>query len=183
MIATALMGTSINSGTKTYNTNFLKQINNKFFEEKILIFITKAYRIDEKKIINKNIKYIIKSDILNNYLIRLLWMQLILPFELKYYGVKTFFSPMNYAPLLLRFTSIKSVLAVHSVLPWMYFDFLPGGFLKKILIKKFMELSIFYADKIIVPSDYAKKKIIEKLYIETSKISIAYLGADHIFSR
>ena len=182
MIATALMGTTINSGTKTYNVNFLKQINNKYFEEKILIFITKTYLIEEKKITNKNLKYVIKPDILNNYFIRLIWMQLILPFELKYYGVKTFFSPMNYAPLLLKFTRIKSVLAIHSVLPWTYFNFLPGNILKKLFIKKIMELSIFYADKIIVPSNYAKQKIIEKLNIETHKISNVYLGADHIFS-
>jgi len=182
MIATALMGTTINSGTKTYNVNFLKQINNKYFEEKILIFITKTYLIEEKKITNKNLKYVIKPDILNNYFIRLIWMQLILPFELKYYGVKIFFSPMNYAPLLLKFTRIKSVLAIHSVLPWTYFNFLPGNLLKKLFIKKIMELSIFYADKIIVPSNYAKQKIIEKLNIETHKISTAYLGADHILS-
>ena len=41
MIAIALIGTTINSGTKTYNVNFLNQINNKSFEEKIIVFITK----------------------------------------------------------------------------------------------------------------------------------------------
>tara|TARA_Y100000741_G_scaffold365216_1_gene360753 strand:- start:463 stop:1593 length:1131 start_codon:yes stop_codon:yes gene_type:complete len=183
MIAIALMGTTINSGTKTYSINFLNQINNKSFEEKILVFITKSYLSEEKEFSNKNIKYIIKSSILNNNFIRLLWMQFILPFELKYYGVKTFFSPMNYAPLSLRFIKIKSVLAVHSVLPWSYFNFLPGSFIKKLLIKKIMELSIFNADKIIVPSYYAKQKIIEKLNIHKDKISIVNLGADHIFGK
>ncbi len=182
MIALALMGTTINSGTKTYIINFLNQINNKSFEDKILVFITKSY-FDEKKLLNKNIKYIIKSSILNNNFIRHLWMQFILPFELKYYGVKTFFSPMNYAPLLLKFIKIKSVLAVHSVLPWSYFNYLPGSFIKKLLIKKIMELSILNADKIIVPSLYAKQKLIEKLNIQDHKISTVYLGVDHIFSK
>ena len=183
MIATALMGTTINSGTKTYFLNFLNQINNKTFEEKILVFITKSYLDEEKKNLNKNIKYIIKSSILNNNFLRLLWMQFVLPFELKYYGVKTFFSPMNYSPLLLKLIKIKSVLAVHSVLPWSYFNYLPGNLIKKLLIKKIMELSIFNADKIIVPSFYAKQKIIEKLNIHEDKISTVYLGVDHIFSK
>ena len=180
MIAIDLVGTTINSGTKTYNKNFLKQLNYKSFEEKILVFVSKSYLIDEKKNLNSNIKYIVKSGILNNSFVRLFWMQFILPFELKYYGVKIFFSPMNYAPLFLRFTKIKSVLAIHTVLPWLYFNFLPGNYLKNLLIKKIMELSIFFADKIIVPSYYAKQKIIEKLKIEQNKISIIYLGSDHI---
>ena len=183
MIAIALIGTTINSGTKTYNVNFLNQINNKSFEEKIIVFITKSYLDEEKKILNQNIKYIIKSNVLNNNFFRLLWMQFILPFELKYYGVKTFFSPMNYAPLFLKLIKIKSVLAVHSVLPWSYFNYLPGSFIKKLLIKKIMELSIFSADKIIVPSLYAKQKLIEKLNIQDHKISTVYLGVDHIFSK
>ena len=183
MIAIALIGTTINSGTKTYNVNFLNQINNKSFEEKIIVFITKSYLDEEKKNLNQNIKYIIKSNILNNNFFRLLWMQFFLPFELKYYGVKTFFSPMNYAPLLLKFIKIKSVLAVHSVLPWSYFNYLPGSFIKKLLIKKIMELSIFNADKIIVPSLYAKQKLIDKLNIQDHKISTVYLGVDHIFSK
>ena len=183
MIAIALIGTTINSGTKTYNVNFLNQINNKSFEEKIIVFITKSYLDEEKKILNQNIKYIIKSNVLNNNFFRLLWMQFILPFELKYYGVKTFFSPMNYAPLFLKLIKIKSVLAVHSVLPWSYFNYLPGSFIKKLLIKKIMELSIFNADKIIVPSLYAKQKLIEKLNIQDHKISTVYLGVDHIFSK
>jgi len=180
MIAIDLVGTTINSGTKTYNKNFLKQLNYKSFEEKILVFVSKSYLIDEKKNLNSNIKYIVKSGILNNSFVRLFWMQFILPFELKYYGVKILFSPMNYAPLFLRFTKIKSVLAIHTVLPWVYFNFLPGNYLKNLLIKKIMELSIFFADKIIVPSYYSKQKIIEKLKIEQNKISIIYLGADHI---
>ena len=183
MIAIDLVGTTINSGTKTYNENFLKQLNSKTVQDKILVFVSKSYLIDKKKNTNNNIKYVVKSDIFVNSFIRLFWMQFILPFELKYYGVKVFFSPMNYAPLLLRFTKIKSVLAVHSVLPWVYFNFLPGSFLKKLLIKKIMELSIFFADKIIVPSDYAKQKIVEKLKIKQNKINIIYLGTDHILEQ
>lgn len=183
MIAIALIGTTINSGTKTYNINFLNQINNELIEEKILIFVSKSYLNNKKNTPNNNIKYIVKSNILNNYFIRLLWIQFILPFELKYHGVKIFFSPMNYAPILLKFTKIKSVLAIHSVMPWVYFNFLPGNFVKKFLIKKIMEFSIFNADKIIVPSNYAKNKIIEKLNVEKNKISTVYLGADHIVSK
>ena len=63
MIAIALIGTTINSGTKTYNVNFLNQINNKSFEEKIIVFITKSYLDEKKKNLNQNIKFILKSNI------------------------------------------------------------------------------------------------------------------------
>ena len=46
-----------------------------------------------------------------------------------------------------------------------------------------MELSIFNADKIIVPSLYVKQKLIEKLNIQDHKINTVYLGVDHIFSK
>ena len=82
MIATALIGTTINSGTKTYNLNFLKKINNKSFEEKIIVFITKSYLDEEKKNLNRNIKYIIKSNILILINFRLFGCKFLLPFEI-----------------------------------------------------------------------------------------------------
>ena len=183
MIAIDLVGTTINSGTKTYNENFLNQLNRELLKDKVLVFVSKSYLVNEKKKLNNSVRYVVKPDMLSNSFIRLLWMQFILPFELKYYGAKIFFSPMNYAPILLKLTKIKSILAIHTVLPWLYLNFLPGNLFKNFLIKKIMELSIFFADKIIVPSNYAKQIIIEKLKIQESKIKIIYLGANHLLEK
>ena len=105
-------------------------------------------------------------------------MQIILPFELKFLGVKTLYSPMNLSPLLLKIFKIKSVLALHSNLPWVYFDLMPGNFLRNFLTKKFMELSIHLSEILIVPSNFAKNEIVKFLNINENKVLVVYLGID-----
>ena len=51
----------------------------------------------------------------------------------------------------------KVILFIHTVMPWTYLDLQPGNLLKKNFHKKTMEISIFFSQKIIVPSEYAKK--------------------------
>ena len=43
IIAIDMIGTNLGSGTKTYNLNFCKHINNEKIQGKIYIFITKEY--------------------------------------------------------------------------------------------------------------------------------------------
>ena len=49
-----------------------------------------------------NITYIKKSSILTNIFLRVLWMQFILPFELKKLNVIQLYSPMNFGPIFLK---------------------------------------------------------------------------------
>ena len=126
--------------------------------KKIYIFLTKNYH-NELNISNPNIIFILKSNFFENTLLRILWMQLILPFELKKLKVEKFFAPMNICPLFLKFSKIKITLGLHSNLPWLNFNNMPGNPIKKILTKYFMERSIKISDKIIVCSLYAKKKL------------------------
>ena len=160
MIAIDFVGTNLNSGTKTYNINFCNELNDQNVGEETVVFICKNYinQIDLNFKKNHKIKYIIKPNFLSITFLRLLWMQMILPFELKFLGVKTLYSPMNLSPLLLKIFKIKSVLALHSNLPWVYFDLMPGNFLRNFLTKKFMELSIHLSEILIVPSNFAKNE-------------------------
>ena len=139
MIAIDFVGTSLSSGTKTYNINFCNELNALNLENKTIVFICKNYvdQIDPNFRKNNNIRYIIKPNFLSITFLRFLWMQMILPFELKFLGVKTLYSPMNFSPLLLKIFKIKSVLALHSNLPWIYFNLMPGNFLRNFLTKKF----------------------------------------------
>ena len=41
MIAFNLVGTNKNSGTKTFNTNFLKQLELSYVDEDILVYVSK----------------------------------------------------------------------------------------------------------------------------------------------
>ena len=63
-------------------------------------------------------------------------------------------------------------------MPWTYFDLQPGNLLKKIFIKKTMEISIFISEKIIVPSEYAKNILIDKLSLDPKKISVVWMKVE-----
>ena len=180
MIAIDFVGTNLNSGTKTYNINFCNELNAQNIENETIVFICKNYvkQIDINFKKNDKIRYIIKPNFLSITFLRLLWMQIILPFELKFLGVKTLYSPMNFSPLLLKIFKIKSVLALHSNLPWVYFDLMPGNFLRNFLTKKFMEFSIHLSEILIVPSNFAKDEITKVLNINKNKILAVYLGVD-----
>ena len=180
-IAIDIVGTNLGSGTKTYNINLCNEINSLNLKSNIIIFICRSYLNQIKKIKNKKVKYIIKPNFLSISIFRLLWMQLILPFELKLLGVKKIYSPMNFAPIITKILNIKIILCLHTNLPWIYFDFLPGSRFKNFIAKKFMEISIFACDLLIVNSNFAKKEIIKALQLKKKNIKVVYLGVNKIF--
>ncbi len=177
IVAINFVGTNLESGTRTYNINFCKYLSKQKIKHKTYIFITKNY-YKELRTKNPNIFFIVKSNYLENAVLRLLWMQLILPFELNKLKVEKFFAPMNICPLILKFTSINLILGLHSNLPWTYFKYMPGNFFKKFLIKYFMQKSIDISNELIVCSFYAKKEIKKLLNIKSKKIHPIYLGLD-----
>ena len=132
-------------------------------EEEIIIFISKSYFELINQDPNKKIIYKIKSNLIDNFIFRFIWLHFILPFELKILGVKILFSSLNYCPILIRLFDIKSILFIHTVMPWEYPELLPGSYLKNKFIKKLMEISILSSQKIIVPSLYAKSNIANKV--------------------
>ena len=176
-----LIGTNIESGTKTFNLNLLNQFINSKNNKKTYIFICKHYLkyIDINKI-PKNISLLIKSNFLSISFIKIFWMQVIFPLELKFYKINKIYSPMNYCPFFCKILNIKIILNIHTNLPWVYFNKMPGSKIKNYLIKIFMFLSIKFCDKLIVNSKFAKKEIKKKLKIKSSKIFVNYLGVDNI---
>ena len=176
IIAIDFVSTNLGSGTKTYNLNVIKELTKFKINHFIYIFVTNNYYKEIKKFNNKNIKYIIKPNYLSRSTPRLIWMQLIMPFELKILGVKKIFSPMNICPLLAKFLNIKIYLALHSNLPWKYFNMMPGNSIKNYLTKKMMEWSIKLCNKLIVDSYFAKKEIKKVLDLKKKNIKVIYLG-------
>jgi len=182
-IAIDFVGTNLGSGTKTYNINFCNQLNKLELKENIIIFICKSYleQINLEVGQNTRIKYIIKSNLLSITLLRLLWMQFILPFELKLQGVKKIYSPMNFSPILAKFLNIKIVLCLHSNLPWVYFNLMPGNSIRNFFTKKLMELSIYTSDHLLVDSYFAKEEISKILNLYKKKIEVIYLNINNKF--
>jgi glycosyltransferase involved in cell wall biosynthesis len=149
----------------------------------VTIFICKSYirQIDRKKKYKQNIKYIIKPDFLSITFFRILWMQLILPFELRFLDIKTVYSPMNFSPVLAKLLNIKVALCLHSNLPWIYFKLMPGSIIRNYITKKLMEICIYTCDVLIVNSNYAKKEISKILKISKKKIKVVYLHINEIY--
>ena len=136
-IAVDFVGTNIGSGTKTYNINFCNELNLINHDQKIVIFICRNYvkQISSFLKKNSNIKYIIKPNFFSFIFFRLIWMQLVLPFELKFMGLNKLYSPMNLSPIFLKFFKIKVILGLHSNLPWVYKNLMPGSNLRNIITK------------------------------------------------
>ena len=88
MIAFNLLGTQKNSGTKTFNTNFFKETINFNYNEKIIVYVPKFYLNNQGLESSDKIKIIVKSELLDNFFIRFIWLQFILPIELKIKNVK-----------------------------------------------------------------------------------------------
>ena len=180
-IAIDFVGTNLGSGTKTYNINFCNQLTSIDLTQNIKIFICKNYLKEIEREINENnqIEYIIKPNFLSITFLRLLWMQFIFPFQLKLMGVKKLYSPMNFSPLITKLLNIKVILCLHSNLPWVYFDLMPGNLVRNFITRKMMELSIKSCDLLIVDSHFAKKEIIEILKLDLKKIEVVYLNINN----
>ena len=180
-IAIDFVGTNLGSGTKTYNINFCNELSSIDLTQNIKIFICKNYLKEIEREINENnqIEYVIKPNFLSITLFRLLWMQFIFPFQLKLMGVKKLYSPMNFSPLITKLLNIKVILCLHSNLPWVYFDLMPGNLVRNFITRKMMELSIKSCDLLIVDSHFAKKEIIEILKLDLKKIEVVYLNINN----
>ena len=177
-IAIDFVGTNLGSGTKTYNINFCNELTSIDLTQNIKIFICKNYLKEIEREINENnqIEYIIKPNFLSITFLRFLWMQFIFPFQLKLMGVTKLYSPMNFSPLITKLLNIKVILCLHSNLPWVYFDLMPGNLVRNFITRKMMELSIKSCDLLIVDSHFAKKEIIEILKLDLKKIEVVYLN-------
>ena len=179
-IAIDFVGTNIGSGTKTYNINFCNELESISLKENIIVYLSKEYfkQLNFKQDKNSKIKYIIKSNIFSNTFFRLFWMQFILPFELKIMGVKKLYSPMNFCPIFSKLFNIKIILTLHSNLPWVFFNLMPGNIIRNLLTRKLMEFSISTCEILIVDSYFAKEEISNILKIKKDKIKVIYLGID-----
>ena len=180
-VAIDLVGTNLGSGTKTYNINFCNELNSIEFSSNIKILICKNYlnQIDKNK--NKKVEFLIKPDFLSITFFRLLWMYLILPLELKFLNIKKIYSPMNFTSLFFKFLNIKTVLCLHSNLPLINYKLMPGNIIRNFITKKFMEMSIYSCDLLIVNSNFAKKEIIKALGLYKKNIKVVYLGVNKNF--
>jgi glycosyltransferase involved in cell wall biosynthesis len=174
-----LIGTNFGSGTKTFNLNLLREILKFKDKNKIFVFLCKHYmQYVDTKHIPKNVRLIIKPNFISINFIKILWMQLVFPFELKILKIERIFSPMNYCPLFCKVLNLQIILNIHSNLPWVMFDMMPGSKIKNFFIRCMMFLSIKACDKLIVNSKFAKNELNGKLHLKSKRFFVNYLGIE-----
>ena len=153
-IAFDFVATQKGSGTKSYIINFCNKIHKIDRKHELYVYLCENYLKEVDKNLKKlpNIKFIPKPNYLTNILLRIIWMQFILPFELKLKKINILYSPMNISPIICKILNIKNILVLHSNLPWKFFNLMPGNYFRNIITKKLMELSIYQSD-IAIKSD------------------------------
>ena len=126
----------------------------------------------------KNFKIVNISSIHGTNIVRFLWMQLFLPWILLFQKADILFSPLNAAPVIIKYWRIKSVIVIHSNLPWTNSQYLPYGFIKSFILKKLKEISLKSSDMIICVSQNAKDELLQHSNIDPKMINAIYLGFD-----
>ncbi len=164
-------------GFKTYNNNIIKRLLNlKKSNFKFYIYTNDSKLFKKNNIYNIEIIKVPKIFSIGSF--RIIWTQFFFPFFLFFKKIDILFAPMNMLPALSKLIKIKKVLVIHSNLPWLHPEDLPGSFVKKIIQKLLINNSVKIADKIIVDSQNAKKELVQIFDKIEKKISTVYLGVD-----
>jgi glycosyltransferase involved in cell wall biosynthesis len=156
-----LVCTNINSGSLTYIISLLQGIKKNPPKKKTYIFINKnIFDLHQDLIIKcKNLIIIKVPEFYTLSYFKIFWIQIVLPLQLKKLKVNKLLSPLNICPLVSKFFKIKTTLVLHSNLPWVKFNLMPGSFVKKKIIKYFMEKSLEKCDHIVCVSKSSKKEL------------------------
>lgn len=171
-IAFNMVSASHGGGFETYNKNILDHLFKDELNNQYYIF-TNRKSLNSS---NKNIHFIYISNFFSKTITRLLWMQFIFPFYLIFKRFEILFSPMNIMPIILKFFSIKKVLVVHSNLPWLFPNDVPGNIIKLFFQRILTNISINIADKVIVDSKTANIELNTLFNNIDHKTSAIYLG-------
>ena len=162
-------------GYFTYITNLVQHLA--LVDKKNSYVVWCNGRIYESlKNLDKNFKVLASPPYHKINFVRFFWMQFFLPFILLYRQSDLLFSPLNATPFLLKYFKIKSMLVIHSNVPWTNSTYLPYGLIKSRLLKHLKDFSLRCSDGIICVSDYAKEELIKHANIPNNKVHAIHLG-------
>lgn len=179
-----LVCTNTNSGSLTYIISLLQGIKKNPPKKKTYIFINKNIFDLHQHLIRKckNLIIIKVPEFYTLSYFKIFWIQIILPLKLKKLKIEKLLSPLNICPLVSKYFKIKTTLILHSNLPWVKFNLMPGNFIKKNIIKYFMEKSLEKCDQIVCVSKTSKEELSKILKPNfRKKIKYLYLSLNEEF--
>lgn len=183
-IAFDLVCTNINSGSLTYIISLLQGIKKNPPKKKTYIFINKKIFDLHQDLIRKckNLIIIKVPEFYTLSYFKIFWIQIVLPLKLKKLKIEKLLSPLNICPLVSNYFKIKTTLILHSNLPWVKFNLMPGNFIKKKIIKYFMQKSLEKCDHIVCVSKTSKEELSKILKPNfRKKIKYLYLSLNEEF--
>ncbi len=145
----------------------------KVFDEIVILSNTKVDCIELfgfKK--SEKIK-VVKVPLVHNFLFRIAFEQLILPFWL-FKEKNVFYSPTPSIPLFAKVINSKNILisTIHDMIPFKVKN--KYSFFRSIYVKLISNKSAQVSDKVITVSEFSKKDIAEITKIKLSKIEVVY---------
>jgi glycosyltransferase involved in cell wall biosynthesis len=116
---------------------------------------------------------VVKLPLVHNFLFRIVFEQLILPFWL-FKGKTVFYSPTPSIPLFAKVINSKNILiaTIHDMIPFKVKN--KYSFFRSIYVKLLSIKSAQVCDKVVTVSEFSKKDIAEIAEIKLSKIVVVY---------
>jgi len=165
---------SVKGGTATYVSNVLTKIfeidtDNEYF---LYTGADNSYTFKEyHNVTEKNIAISRRSS-------RLVWDQLILPYELKKHDIDVMHGTKGVAPI---FTDSKIVITIHDLIPILYPD--TYTMIDRTYWRHVLPLFAKTAEQIITVSESTKNDLVSLLNIDETKVSVTPLGIDNRYKK
>ncbi len=155
------------SGVGTYTLNLLEQLH-RFREDTVLPLAHRPVMVTRKGVPNAVVPPIHTN--------KSLWMQVLLPFQLRTLGVQLAHFTNSVAPLV---SPCPTVVTLHDMTLWLY----PQHHYRRRLLamRPFIPLVVRRAAAIITVSESAKTDIVRVLGVPNDKVHVIYEAADPAF--
>jgi glycosyltransferase involved in cell wall biosynthesis len=165
------------SGYFTYITNLVRKLS--LIDNSNIYYVYCNGEINNAlKSLEGNIQVLNVLPYFRLNIIRFLWMQLFLPIILFSQKADILFSPLNASPFILKYFRIKSILVIHSNLPWTNSQYLPYGQIKSFILKKLKEISLKSSNMIICVSQTARDELLQYTNVDPKMVNAIHLGFD-----
>tara|TARA_B110000444_G_C18852044_1_gene606615 strand:- start:11366 stop:12514 length:1149 start_codon:yes stop_codon:yes gene_type:complete len=166
-------------GFHTYNYNVLNGILKKDKKNTFYVFLNQESKELFSIPVSERIRIIYISNFFSNTILKHFWTQMVLPFKVLLLKIDVLFCPINFIPIILKISSIKNIVVIHTNLPILYPKFLKNnGIIRLFFLRYFLKTSIIFSDNVIVNSKTAKLELEAKFPSLKRKISVIYLSVD-----
>jgi len=165
------------TGIERYTSELIRNLGRMDSKDKFMLFFNKHERLPNLRFADNIIPYVSRFPT-KRVMLRILWEELFLYFEIRKKKLDIFHGPSFVVPLI-KPKNCKYVITIHDLSWFLYPE--SFTFFNKLFFKIFLPVSILNSDRIIADSLSTKGDIIRFFNVNPSKIEVIYLGIDDSF--